>query len=161
MENKLRVTQGDILRGREELGIRPGDVVYAHSSLSAFGYVDGGADAVVDALLAAAGPEGTVALPAFTWERNHAKAVVVFDVANDPSEAGRITEVFRRRPSAVRNEHVCHSTAAPVASSRHKGPDRWTGKTSVEGSYCPHRDKNELTRRHMEHEDRILRNRMR
>ncbi|MFO7975397.1 MAG: AAC(3) family N-acetyltransferase [Candidatus Hydrogenedentota bacterium] len=107
-----RVTQDDILRGLQELGVRRGELVYVHSSLSAFGYVDGGADAVIDALLAAVGPEGTVAVPTFTWERNHAKSVVEFDVANDPSEVGRITEVFRQRPEAIRNEHVCHSTAA-------------------------------------------------
>ena len=34
-------------------------------------------------------------------------------------------------------------------------------KPSREGSYCLHRDKNELTRRHREHEDGFLRNRMR
>lgn len=107
-----RVTQDNILRGLEELGIRLGEIVYVHSTLSAFGRVDGGADAVIDALLGAVGPEGTVAMPTFTWQRNHAEPVVVFDVANDPSEVGRITEVFRQRPEATRNEHVCHSTAA-------------------------------------------------
>lgn len=114
-----RVTQSDIARGLEELGIRRGEVVYVHSSLSAFGRVDGGADAVIDALLATVGPQGTVVVPTFTWERNHAEPVVVFDGANDPSEVGRITEVFRQRPEAIRNEHVCHSTAAigPAAES--------------------------------------------
>lgn len=112
MNTTARVTQSDIARGLDALGIRRGEVVYGHSSLSAFGHVDGGADAVIDALLAAVGPEGTVVMPAFTWERNHAKPVVEFDVANDASEVGRITEVFRRRPGVRRNEHVCHSTAA-------------------------------------------------
>jgi hypothetical protein len=82
-ENTARVTQDRVLRGLEELGIRPGEMVYVHSSLSAFGHVDGGADAVIDALLESFGPGGTVAVPTFTWERNHAKPVVEFDVAND------------------------------------------------------------------------------
>jgi aminoglycoside 3-N-acetyltransferase len=112
METKPRVTRHDIARGLGELGIRPGDMLYAHSSLSAFGRVDGGAEAVVDALLEAVGPEGTAVVPTFTWGRNHARAVVVFDVANDPSEVGAVTEAFRKRSEALRNEHVCHSTAA-------------------------------------------------
>ncbi|MEA3365278.1 MAG: AAC(3) family N-acetyltransferase [Candidatus Hydrogenedentes bacterium] len=111
-ENTARVTQDGILRGLEELGIRRGEILYVHSSLSAFGHVDGGADSVIDALLESVGPGGAVAVPTFTWERNHAKPVVVFDVANDSSEVGYITEMFRQRPEALRNEHVCHSTAA-------------------------------------------------
>lgn len=67
---------------------------------------------MIDALPGAVGLEGTVAMPTFAWERNHDEPVVVFDVANDASEAGRITEVFRQRPEAARNEHVCHSMAA-------------------------------------------------
>lgn len=112
MSDVPHVKQADIARGLNALGIRRGEVVYVHSSLSAFGRVEGGADAVIDALLAAVGSEGTVVMPVFTWERNHAQSVVVFDVANDPSEVGRITEVFRRRSGVLRNEHVCHSTAA-------------------------------------------------
>lgn len=111
-ESSPYVTSSDIVRVLYELGVTRDALVYVHSSLSAFGHVDGGADAVVDALLAAVGPSGTVAVPTFTWGRNHDKPVVVFDVANDPSEVGKVTEAFRLRPEAVRNEHVCHSTAA-------------------------------------------------
>lgn len=111
-EQRVRVTRTDIARGLDALGIRPGESVYVHSSLSAFGHVCGGADTVIDALLDAVGAQGTVVMPTFTWQRNHAQPVLVFDVANDPSETGRITEVFRRRPGVLRNEHVCHSTAA-------------------------------------------------
>jgi aminoglycoside 3-N-acetyltransferase len=107
-----QVTKEGIKRGLAEVGIREGDLVFCHSSLSAFGQVDGGADAVIDALLEAVGSAGTVVVPTFTWGSNHAKAVALFDVANDPSEVGKITEVFHKRPGVMRNEHVCHSVAA-------------------------------------------------
>ncbi len=106
------VTQADIETGLKELGVSPGDVVFAHSSLSAFGYVEGGADAVIDALLAAVGPEGTVVLPTFTWAAFHDQHGVVFDVLNTPCETGRIPETFRRRAGVKRGIHICHSMAA-------------------------------------------------
>ena len=37
MNTTPRVTQSDIARGLDALGIRRGEVVYVHSSLSAFG----------------------------------------------------------------------------------------------------------------------------
>ena len=45
------VSRPAIREGISALGIKPGAVVLVHSSLSAFGYVVGGADTVIDALL--------------------------------------------------------------------------------------------------------------
>jgi aminoglycoside 3-N-acetyltransferase len=42
------VTQEEIKQGLRKLGLRRGDVVGVHSSLSSFGYVEGGADAVIE-----------------------------------------------------------------------------------------------------------------
>jgi len=84
----------------------------AHSSLSAFGYVEGGADAVIDALLDALGPSGTLVMPTFTWRDFHAQDRVVFDALRTPCETGRIPETFRKRPGVIRSVHVCHSVAA-------------------------------------------------
>ncbi len=106
------VTAGDIVSGLREVGVRSGDRMFVHSSLSAFGYVDGGAEAVCDAFLETVGPTGTAAVPTFTWGRNHDADTVVFDVRSDPCELGQIPEAFRRRPDAVRSEHLCHSVAA-------------------------------------------------
>lgn len=55
-----------VCAGVRGLGVSDGGVLMVHSSLSAFGEVDGGADAVVRGLLRAVGPEGTVVVPAFT-----------------------------------------------------------------------------------------------
>lgn len=106
------VTRDDIHDGVRALGIGPGDVLMAHASLSAFGWVEGGADAVIDGLLDALGPAGTLVLPTFTWRAFHAEARVTFDVANTPCETGRIPETFRKRPGVSRSVHVCHSVAA-------------------------------------------------
>lgn len=111
-EGKPVVVTADIVAGLRELGLRQGENVFVHSSLSAFGHVDGGAAAVCDALLETAGPDGTVVVPTFTWGRYHDRETVVFDTRNDPCELGVIPETFRQRPETLRSDHVCHSVAA-------------------------------------------------
>lgn len=44
------VRKEDIKAGLMRLGLKKGDTVGVHSSLSSFGHVDGGADTVIDAL---------------------------------------------------------------------------------------------------------------
>ena len=111
-DNKPIVTRNDLAAGFAALGLARRDTVLVHSSLSAFGHVEGGADCVIDALLETVGTEGTVVMPTFTWGEFHASQNGVFDVRETPSECGRITEIFRRRPGALRGTHICHSLAA-------------------------------------------------
>jgi len=106
------VGRRDIRNGALALGLAPGDVAMVHSSLSSFGHVAGGPDAVIDGLLEALGPEGTLVLPTFTWGAFHAAERVEFDVAGTPCETGIIPETFRQRPDVARSVHLCHSVAA-------------------------------------------------
>ncbi|MBT4499416.1 MAG: AAC(3) family N-acetyltransferase [Gemmatimonadetes bacterium] len=106
------VSQTDIRKGVLALDIAPGEVVMVHSSLSAFGYVEGGADAVIDGFRNALGPAGTLVMPTFTWNAFHARERVEFDVCRTPCETGCIPETFRNRPGVSRSLHVCHSVAA-------------------------------------------------
>jgi aminoglycoside 3-N-acetyltransferase len=87
--------------------------VLVHSSLSSFGHVDGGADAVIDALLESVGSSGTVLVPTLTATAQHsAQDPPVFNASNTPCWTGRIPETFRQRPDAVRSLHPTHSVAA-------------------------------------------------
>ncbi len=108
------VDRRQIANGLAQVGLGAGDVVLVHSSLSAFGYVEGGADAIIDALLAAVGDGGTVVVPTFTWGANHEAERVVLDLVNTSckDEVGIIPETFRLRPEARRSTHICHSVAA-------------------------------------------------
>ena len=84
------------------IGLRPGDRVVVHSSLRAVGL---DADELIDELLAAIGPQGLLVMPTFTYNNE--------TFAPDmPSRAGALTEVFRRRPDAVRSAHPTYSVAA-------------------------------------------------
>ncbi|MFZ2641788.1 MAG: AAC(3) family N-acetyltransferase, partial [Verrucomicrobiia bacterium] len=107
------VTRADIVSCLRAMGVGSGGLVQVHSSLSSFGFVEGGAETVVDALLELVGPDGTVMMPTF----NHG-AEYVFDVRTSPSYNGTITDALRRRPQAVRSIHATHAYAAigPLAA---------------------------------------------
>ena len=105
------VSLDDLIRGFCEVGLKSGDIVLAHSAMRTFGPIDGGADAVVDALLDVVGPWGTLVVPTFTFA-HEAEDNPIIDPVSDPSEMGIITETARRRPDALRSTAYRHSFAA-------------------------------------------------
>ena len=117
-----------IAEALQTLGLGAGHIVFVHSSLSSIGYVEGGADAVVDAFLDVLGSTGTIVVPAFTFSHG-GKLDPVFDPIQDPSEMGRITEVARTRPGAQRSCHLLHSVAALGSHAEEitavHGPSAW------------------------------------
>jgi aminoglycoside 3-N-acetyltransferase len=55
-----------LARDLRDLGVTSGATLMVHSSLSAIGWVEGGASVVVRALIEALGEDGTLAMPAST-----------------------------------------------------------------------------------------------
>jgi len=118
MRSTVPVDLDTILDGLARIGLRAGHHVLVHSSLSAIGQVDGGAQTVVDALLRAVGDAGTVLVPTLTGTPFDGRGRdLVFDVAESPCWTGAIAEAVRRRPEAVRSAHPTHSVAAIGASA--------------------------------------------
>lgn len=99
-------------------GVRPGGVLLVHSSLSALGHVSGGAETAVRGLLRALGDEGTLLMPALSYERVTFQHPV-FDVRRTPSNVGAIPEHFRTRPGTRRSVHPTHSVCGvgPLADT--------------------------------------------
>ena len=91
-----------------QLGVREGGILLVHSSLSALGYVPFGAETVIQGLLEALGPQGTLLMPALSYEHVTEKAPA-FDVRRTPSNVGLIPETFRTRPGTGRSIHPTHS----------------------------------------------------
>lgn len=58
------VTLSECVTRFSEAGIAAGDTVLVHGSLKAVGWISGGANTIVDALLQVIGPQGTLILPA-------------------------------------------------------------------------------------------------
>ncbi len=112
-EGNSVVRQNMIVDGLRALGLGASDLVVVHSSLSSFGWVDGGADAVIDALLATVAPGGTVVMPTLTFGPfTPENPPPLFDPGTSAGIVGRIPEVFRQRPAARRSLHPTHSVAA-------------------------------------------------
>jgi len=124
------LVRGDIVGALRSVGVGDGDILEVHCSLSAMGWVVGGALTVVDALLEAVGPTGTVCMPAHTsdngdpsrWENppvpeswwsiigDHMPA---FDRDRSPSRGmGAVAETFRTCPGTLRSSHPRHSHLA-------------------------------------------------
>jgi len=122
------VKREQIAEALQTLGLQAGHIVFVHSSLSSIGYVEGGADTVVDAFLDVLGSTGTLVVPTFTFSHG-GKLDPVFDPIQDPSEMGRITEVTRTRPGARRSHHLLHSAAALGSPAEEltavHGPSAW------------------------------------
>ncbi len=103
----------DTAAALKHLGVKRGDRLLVHSSLKLLGWVDGGADAVIDALEATVGPSGTVMMPAFTFP-----PAEIFDPVRTPTTMGAISEAFRKRPDVIRSIHPTHSVAVWGADAR-------------------------------------------
>lgn len=93
------------------LGIRADGVLLVHSSLRSLGLpaeTPGRAGSVVAALLQAIGAEGTLLMPALSYETVRSTQPF-FDVSDTPSCVGALTEYFRCRPGVIRSVHPTHS----------------------------------------------------
>lgn len=111
------VTQTDLITGLQTLGLNAGDTVFVHSSLSSFGYVEGGAQTVVQAFLNVLSPTGTLSVPIFNRYFFEGPDQV-WDRHNTPSLMGRITETVRIWPGAYRSAHAIHPAAAVGAHAK-------------------------------------------
>ena len=108
-------TADSLLRDLRQLGVTPGDAVFAHSSYKAIGPVEGGAASMVSALERAVGASGLVMMPSFNLIAGDRAAI--WNLATTPATTGWLTEFFRTMPGTVRSDNYSHSVAARGAGA--------------------------------------------
>lgn len=108
-DHTVLMTQEEIEQGLRKLGLSAGICVEVHSSLSSFGPVQGGADAIISALMTVVGPEGTIIMSAYTVSKVlpltdedralglRCKVKVYPEGSDFASGMGLVADTFRRR----------------------------------------------------------------
>jgi len=109
--------------GLRQVGIKPGMILIVHSAMKKLGFVPGGAQTVVDALLSVLGSEGTLVMPAHTGDNTEPAYWVnppvpeiwwpairsetpPFDHEKSPTRGmGAVVECFRHYPGVRRSHH--------------------------------------------------------
>ncbi|WP_034225853.1 aminoglycoside N(3)-acetyltransferase [Actinotalea ferrariae] len=132
----------DLAEDLRALGVRPGGVLLAHASLSSLGWVVGGEQAVVLALEAALGEDGTLVMPSQSWQlcdpaylRDPGVPEETWDAvragmpAYDPAwtptrTMGAVVEALRTQPGTLRSAHphrsfVARGPLAPEVLAEH------------------------------------------
>ena len=124
------ISQKDLVTDLIGLGLESGDVVIVHTSLKNIGYVCGGAQTVIEALIEVVGLDGTIMMPTQSWKNLDPETGVHWDV--DESEwdkirenwpaydknitptntMGAVAEMFRQWPGSIRSDHPARSVCA-------------------------------------------------
>lgn len=100
--SRRTIDRGTLAEQLRVLGVRQGDVLVLHCAFRAVRPVDGGPDGLIDALLEALGPRGTLVMPSWAGVDDEP-----FDPRTSPvsPDLGVVAETFRRRPGVRRADH--------------------------------------------------------
>jgi aminoglycoside N3'-acetyltransferase len=142
-----RVDKANLIKGLRELGITGGMGLMVHASLSSFGYLEGGARTVIEALMEIITPEGTLMMPSF----NHGKPFEkngpgYFHPEQTSTINGAIPDLFWRMQNVHRSLNPTHPFAAwgkhsqRYTASHHRtltmGPQSPLGQLHADDGTC-------------------------
>lgn len=115
-QKAIKLNKATLIKGFQNSGLKAGDTIFVHSSLKGLGYIENGAETVLDALQDLITNQGTLVFPTFTIEESMLKTLQnsdhVFDPEKSVSTVGKITNAFLKRPGVFRSIHPTHSVAA-------------------------------------------------
>jgi len=130
------------------LGIAAGDNIIVHASLKSMGWIAGGAQAVVEALMEAVTPNGTIVMPSQStensdpiywmnppvpeeWHESIRQSLPAYDPQlSNMRGMGKIAECFHRHPATIRSSHPVHSF---MAWGQHA--EKWMAEHSLYDSF--------------------------
>lgn len=124
------ITKNDVMSALSAVGLKKGQAVMVHTSLSSIGYVCGGAQTIIEALIETVGPEGTIMMPTQSWKNLDPEDGVHWTVPEEywqvirdnwpaydknitpTNTMGAVAEMFRSWPGVIRSDHPARSVAA-------------------------------------------------
>ena len=129
MERKIVLKQ-DVLDALAQAGVGKGQTIMVHTSLSSLGFVCGGAQIIIEALLESVGADGTIMMPTQSWKNLDPTTGVhweepeewwqiirdnwpAYDKDITPTNTmGTVAEMFRKWHGTKRSDHPARSVAA-------------------------------------------------
>lgn len=129
-ETRVILTKEDLIEQFRACGTAEGQTIFVHTSLKSLGFVVGGAETLIRALLEIVGKEGTLMMPSQTWKNLDPSTGVHWE---EPAEwwpiirehwpaydkevtpaigMGVVAEMFRKWSGAHRSDHPARSVAA-------------------------------------------------
>lgn len=152
MERKIVLKQ-DIIEALKKAGIQDGQTVMVHTSLSSLGFVCGGAQVLIEALIECVGEDGTIMMPTQSWKNLDPESGVhweepeewwqmirdhwpAYDKDITPTNTmGAVAEMFRRWPGTLRSDHPARSVAAWGRHARYLTEDH--DLSNIFGEHSP------------------------
>lgn len=151
MERAILI-KADIVRALKNVGVCPGQTIMVHTSLSSLGFVCGGAQTVIEALIECVGADGTLMMPAQSWKNLDPETGVhweepeewwqiirenwpAYDKEVTPTNTmGAVAEMFRKWPGAMRSGHPARSVSALGKHAKYLTEDHDLSNIFGEGS---------------------------
>lgn len=129
-EERKIVLKEDLIKGFKDIGVKEGQSIMVHTALKSLGFVCGGPQIVIEALIQCVGNEGTIMMPTQSWKNLDPEEGVhweepkewwqlirdnwpAYDKNITPTNTmGQVAEMFRKWPGAKRSDHPARSVAA-------------------------------------------------
>jgi len=124
------ITGFDFANGLSQLGVKAGMALEVHCSLSQFGYLDGGADTVINTLIETVGTRGALIMPSFRLSPNLSLTdedqrlgltmkIRILSEDEKHSAMGIVSDTFRQRHDVITGEGVFRVSAWGKDASIH------------------------------------------
>lgn len=120
-----------IISDLKALGIKSGDTIMMHSSYKSLGEIDGGAKTLFDGIFTVLGENGTLLMPAFSFDTVDANNPH-FNKLTTPCCVGYLPEFFRTNLNGVeRSVHPTHSCTAKGRLAKELTCEHYKDRTPV------------------------------
>jgi len=129
------ITKEDIICGLSDLGIETGMALEIHSSLSSFGYIKGGAQTLINALIQVVGLNGAIVMPSLKFSKNlplnelDKKLGIICKIKilkGDEFQSGMgiVSDTFRSMPEVITGDGIFRVSAWGKDNLKHSSSFR-------------------------------------